>query len=40
MNWRTNPFAIRETTPKEVWTWTANPIFDCISYDCSDKYRK
>ena len=40
MNMRAHRFAIRETTPKEIWTWTTNSIFDCISYNSSNKYRK
>jgi hypothetical protein len=34
------PFSIRETSPKEVWTRSTNSIFNCISYNSSDKHRK
>lgn len=34
------PFPIRETTPKEVGTRSANSIFDCISDNSSYKHRK
>ena len=37
---KTYPFPIRETTPKEVRTRSANSIFNCISYNCRDQYRK